>query len=116
SQVDLSTLRALLSVSRPSTCRLGNIAGTEMYCDGQQYPNSISYPDILILKLGSPIYFASSGYLRERIMRWIEEEETLQYLILDMGGVTSIDSDGIGMLVELHKHVERRGIKIKEAE
>ncbi|KAG6487619.1 hypothetical protein ZIOFF_056209 [Zingiber officinale] len=47
-----------------------------------------------------------------RIMRWIEEEETLQYLILDMSGVTSIDSDGIGMLVELHKHVERRGIKV----
>ncbi|KAG6525500.1 hypothetical protein ZIOFF_015456 [Zingiber officinale] len=110
--VGLSTLRTLLYVARPSTCRLGNIAGTEMYCDGQQYPNSISYPDILILKLGSPIYFASSGYLRERIMRWIEEEETMQYLILDMGGVTSIDSDGIGMLVELHKHVERRGIKI----
>ncbi|WOL00353.1 putative sulfate transporter 3.5 isoform X2 [Canna indica] len=121
SSVGLSILRALLYVARPTTCKLGNIAGTEMYCDVQQYPNSIFSPDILILQLGSPVYYASAGYLKERIMKWIEEEETiarksteehLRYLVLDMSGVTSIDNTGISMLLEVHRYAERRGIKI----
>ncbi|THU59103.1 hypothetical protein C4D60_Mb03t21470 [Musa balbisiana] len=118
--VGLSILRALLYVARPTTCKLGNIKGTEAYCDVEQYPDSVLFPNILILKLGSPIYYASTGYLRERILRWIEEEDAiarkgevnLQYLILDMSGVTSIDNTGISMLAEVHRYVDRRGIKI----
>ncbi|XP_009387872.2 probable sulfate transporter 3.5 isoform X3 [Musa acuminata AAA Group] len=118
--VGLSILRALLYVARPTTCKLGNIKGTEAYCDVEQYPDSVRFPNILILKLGSPIYYASTGYLRERILRWIEEEDAiarkgevnLQYLILDMSGVTSIDNTGISMLAEVHRYVDRRGIKI----
>ncbi|URD73890.1 STAS domain, partial [Musa troglodytarum] len=118
--VGLSILRALLYVARPTTCKLGNIKGTEAYCDVEQYPDSVLFPNILILKLGSPIYYASAGYLKERILRWIEEEDAiarkgevnLQYLILDMSGVTSIDNTGISMLAEIHRYVDRRGIKI----
>ncbi|KAK8930955.1 putative sulfate transporter 3.5 [Platanthera zijinensis] len=62
----LSIIRALLYVARPMTCKLGNLPGTDLYRDIQQYPNSKSIPGILILQLGSPIYFANAGYLRER--------------------------------------------------
>ncbi|URE06915.1 STAS domain, partial [Musa troglodytarum] len=90
--VCLAVVRSLLYIARPSTCKLGGIEGTEMYCDVEQYPNSYVHPDILILNLGSPIYYANAGYLKERILRWVEEEENtkkkdadLQYVILDMG-------------------------------
>lgn len=38
--------------------------------------------------------------------------QDLQHLILDLGGVTSIDNTGIGMLVEIHKSLDRKGIRI----
>uniref|UniRef100_A0ACD5VQC0 Uncharacterized protein n=1 Tax=Avena sativa TaxID=4498 RepID=A0ACD5VQC0_AVESA len=118
--VGLSVLRALLYVARPATFKLGSIAGTEIFRDVKQYPNAKSVPNILILQMGSPIYFVNAGYLRERILRWIEDEENickahgqdLQYLILDLGGVTSVDNTGIGMLVEIHKSLDRKGIRI----
>ncbi|KAG1346259.1 putative Sulfate transporter 3.1 [Cocos nucifera] len=120
SSVGLSILRALLYVARPNTCKLGNLTGTAVYRDIEQYPSSSSLPDILILQLGSPIYFANAGYLRERILRWVEDEESiikkdgedLLYVILDIGGVTSIDNTGIGMLKEIYRILGRRKIKM----
>jgi sulfate transporter 3 len=62
----LSVVRALLYVARPATCKLGNIAGSETFRDVKQYPQAKSIPGILVLQLGSPIYFVNAGYLRER--------------------------------------------------
>ncbi|CAM0882439.1 unnamed protein product [Alopecurus aequalis] len=120
--VGLSVLRALLYVARPATCKLGSIAGTEIFRDVKQYPHAKSVPNILILELGSPIYFVNAGYLRERILRWVEDEENickehgqdLQYLVLDLCGVTSIDNTGIGMLAEVHKSMDRKGIRVSQ--
>ncbi|KAK1282557.1 putative sulfate transporter 3.5 [Acorus calamus] len=108
--VGLSILRALLYVARPSTFKLGNIPNTTLYRDMEQYPYSTSVNGILILQLG--------------ISRWVEEEENtsnkgdgdLQYLILDMGGVTSIDAAGIGMLEEVLKDLEGEASSLKVEE
>ncbi|KAG6536918.1 hypothetical protein ZIOFF_001996 [Zingiber officinale] len=117
--VMLSILRALLYVARPTSCKLGNIAGTELYRDVMLYPNSKLLSETLIIELGSPIYFAAAGYLKERILRWVEEEENiankdehLKHVILDMGGVTAIDNTGIGMLFDVHRNLQKKEIKI----
>ncbi|KAK9149482.1 hypothetical protein Scep_008239 [Stephania cephalantha] len=114
--VGLSILRALLYVARPSICKLGNIPNTKFYRDMHQYPCATRVKDVLILQLGSPLYFSNSSYIRERIFRWIEEEQGNQhevhYLVLDMGGSTNIDTSGIEMFTELKKMVEKRGVKI----
>ncbi|CAO2183051.1 unnamed protein product [Urochloa humidicola] len=118
--VGLSVIRALLHVARPNTCKLGSIAGGDVFRDVRHYPHARNIPNILILQLGSPIYFINAGYLRERILRWVEDEENackidgqdLQCVVLDLGGVSSIDNMGIGMLVEVHKSLDRRGIRV----
>ncbi|GJN17857.1 hypothetical protein PR202_gb04960 [Eleusine coracana subsp. coracana] len=127
--VGLSVVRALLHVARPITCKLGSIAGSDIFRDVRHYPHARNIPGVLVLQLGSPIYFVNAGYLRERILRWVEDEENackidghdLQYVVFDLGGttkfllilrVTSMDNTGIGMLVEVHKGLERKGIRI----
>ncbi|KAJ3671075.1 hypothetical protein LUZ60_008501 [Juncus effusus] len=118
--VVLGIIRALLYVARPITCKMGNINGGEIYCDITQYPDAYPPHNMLILQVGSPIYYANADYLRERIARWVEDEEKaanangedLLYVIINIGGVTSIDNTGIGMLQEVHKYLERKGIKM----
>ncbi|KAG0492145.1 hypothetical protein HPP92_005543 [Vanilla planifolia] len=119
SSVALSVLRSLLHVARPATHKLGNVAGTELYRDVEQYPDSTTIPGVLILQLGSPIYFASASYLKERISRWAEEEENctkeeghdLQLILFEMSGVAAIDNSGIGMLFEVHRMLSKRNIR-----
>ncbi|KAL8100770.1 hypothetical protein AgCh_032862 [Apium graveolens] len=119
--VMLSVLRVLLFVTRPKTVVLGNIPDSRIYRSVDQYPNANNVPGILILEIDAPIYFTNSNYLRERITRWIDEEEdrikssgesTLQYVILDMGAVGNIDTSGISMFEETKKTLDRRGLKL----
>ncbi|XVE73080.1 hypothetical protein DITRI_Ditri11bG0089100 [Diplodiscus trichospermus] len=119
--VAISVVRLLLFVARPRTVVLGNIPDSTIYRNVEQYPNTNNVPGVLILEIDAPIYFANSSYLRERISRWIDEEEdklksagesSLQYVILDMNAVGNIDTSGISMLEEVKKTTDRRGLKL----
>lgn len=117
----VSILRVLLFIARPRTTMLGNIPNSMAYRRMDQYPGAQSTSGVLILGIDAPIYFANSNYLRERIVRWIDEEEerlrinektSLQYVILDMGAVTSIDTSGISMMKEMKKALEKRELQL----
>ncbi|XP_042450975.1 sulfate transporter 3.1-like [Zingiber officinale] len=116
--VSISLLRVLLFVARPRTTVLGNIPDSTAYRRVDQYPEAQNVPGVLILRIDSPVYFSNASYLRERISRWVDEETesskgetSLQYLILDLGAVGSIDTSGISMLEEVKKMTDRTGIK-----
>ncbi|XP_022979229.1 sulfate transporter 3.1-like [Cucurbita maxima] len=117
--ITISLLRVLLVTARPRTSVLGNIPNSTIYRSIDQYPTANRVPGALILQLEAPIYFANSNYVRERLSRWITDEEkrikssgltSLQYIILDVSGVSSIDSSGISMLEEVNKSTEKRGL------
>ncbi|OIW05001.1 hypothetical protein TanjilG_06413 [Lupinus angustifolius] len=119
--VVISVLRVLLFVARPRTFVLGNIPNSGVYRNVEQYPNANHVPGILILEIDAPIYFANASYLRERILRWIDEEEdnikatgktSLHYVIMDMTAVGNIDASGISMLEEIKKIIDRRGLQL----
>ncbi|KAK1399088.1 Sulfate transporter 3.1 [Heracleum sosnowskyi] len=117
----LSVLRLLFLVTRPKTLVLGKIPESKIYRSIDQYPNADNVDGILILKIDAPIFFANSSYLRERILRRINEEEDklkssgksgLKYVILDMGGVADIDTSGTSMLEEVKATTDKRGLKL----
>ncbi|KAJ4767787.1 sulfate transporter 1 [Rhynchospora pubera] len=119
--VTISILRVLLFIARPRTTVLGNIPNSLVYRRVDQYPIAQSIPGIFILHIDAPIYFANASYLRERISRGIDDEEdalktkgrtNLQYVILDLGAVGSIDTSGISMLEDLKKNLDRRGLQL----
>ena len=65
--VAISVLRVLLFVARPRTTVLGNVPDTNVYRRMDQYTTARAVPGVLVLRVDSPIYFANSGNLRERI-------------------------------------------------
>ncbi|KAG2543315.1 hypothetical protein PVAP13_9NG738700 [Panicum virgatum] len=118
--VSISILRVLLFIARPRTTMLGNVPNTMIYRRMDQYTTAQTVPGVLVLRIDAPIYFTNASYLRERILRWIDEEEErtqgkgemgVQYVVLDMA-VGSIDTSGTSMLDELKKTLERRGMQI----
>ncbi|XP_042391282.1 sulfate transporter 3.1-like [Zingiber officinale] len=119
--VVISLLRVLLFVARPRTTSLGNLPNSSTYRRMDQYSMAQGVPGVLILRVDAPMYFANASYLRERISRWINEEEeklkcngetSLHYVILDLGAVGSIDIGGIELLEELKKNLERRELQL----
>nr|XP_007135701.1 hypothetical protein PHAVU_010G151000g [Phaseolus vulgaris]ESW07695.1 hypothetical protein PHAVU_010G151000g [Phaseolus vulgaris] len=119
--VGISVFKILLNVSRPNTLVLGNIPGTPIFHNLNQYREALRIPSFLILAVESPIYFANSTYLQERILRWVREEEervkandesALKCIILDMTAVTAIDTSGIDTLCELRKVLDKRSLQL----
>ncbi|KAI3727220.1 hypothetical protein L1987_67031 [Smallanthus sonchifolius] len=119
--VGVSVFKILLHVTRPNTCVLGNIPGTQIYQNVSRYREAKRVPYFVILGIESPIYFANSTYLQERILRWIREEEewlavnnvsSLKCVIIDMTAVTGIDTSGLAMVKELKKMLEKRSLQL----
>lgn len=114
--VGLGLLRGLLYVARPATCKLGKLPDSCLYRDVEQYPAS-TYPGIIVVQLGSPVYFSNALYVKERIMRYVKSEQSssgdiVEHIILDLSGVTSIDTTAIEGLLETNKILQTNGIKM----
>ncbi|KAL9399398.1 hypothetical protein Peur_008359 [Populus x canadensis] len=115
--VALALLRALLYVARPAACKLGKLPDSTLYRDTEQYAEASGPPGILAIQLGSPIYYANGNYIRERILRWIRNDEgngkAVKHVLLDLTGVTSIDTTGIETLAEVLRILQVKHIKMK---
>ncbi|KAI9161513.1 hypothetical protein LWI28_018151 [Acer negundo] len=119
--VGVSVFKILLHVTRPNTLVLGNIPGTHIFQSLNRYREASRISSFLVLSIESPIYFANSTYLQERILRFIREEEewikanngsVLKCIILDMTAVTAIDTSGIDMVRELRKILDKRSLQL----
>lgn len=119
--VSLSFAKVLLQVTRPRTALLGKLPRTSVYRSLQQYPEATKVPGILMVRVDSAIYFSNSNYIKERILRWLadEEEEPQEYaqpkihhLIVEMSTVTDIDTSGIHALEELYRSLKKKDIQL----
>ncbi|XP_052194786.1 sulfate transporter 1.2-like [Diospyros lotus] len=119
--VAISFAKVLLQVTRPRTAILGKLPRTRVYRNIQQYPEATKVPGILVVRVDSAIYFSNSNYVKERILRWLVDEEEqlkpknqprIQFLIVEMSPVTDIDTSGIHALEELHRSLQKKDVQL----
>ncbi|XVF15141.1 hypothetical protein REPUB_Repub09cG0124000 [Reevesia pubescens] len=119
--VTISFAKIILISIRPGTETLGRLPGTDMFGDVSQYPMAVRTPGVLIMRLKSALLcFANANFVRERIMKWVIEEEdskgnaekTIQLVILDISNLMDIDTSGIASLEELYKNLDSNGMKL----
>ncbi|KAL5703906.1 Solute carrier 26 [Ranunculus cassubicifolius] len=119
--VAISFAKILLQVTRPRTAVLGKLPLTTIYRNIEQYPDAAKVPGILIVRVDSAIYFSNSNYIKERILRWLTDEDDhlkakdlprIDFLIVEMSPVTDIDTSGIHALEELYRSLKKRDIEL----
>ncbi|CAM8953398.1 unnamed protein product [Rhodiola kirilowii] len=119
--VGISLFKILMQVTRPKTSLLGNLPGSDIYRNLEQYKEARSVPGFLILSIEAPINFANTTYLNERILRWIEEVEakidaknhqSIQYVVLELSAVNAIDTSGVTLFKELKRSLDVKGAKL----
>ncbi|EOX92174.1 hypothetical protein QUC31_003499 [Theobroma cacao] len=120
--VTISFAKIILISIRPGTETLGRLPGSDMFGDVNQYPMAVKTPGVLTMRLKSALLcFANANFVRERIIKWVVEEEkdskgnaekTIQLVILDISNLMDIDTSGIASLEELHKNLDSNGMKL----
>ncbi|XP_026432911.1 sulfate transporter 1.3-like isoform X1 [Papaver somniferum] len=117
----ISVLKILLQVTRPRTALLGKIPRTTIYRSVEEYPDAYKVPGVLIVRVDSAIYFPNSNYVKERILRWLVDEEEhltakglpqIRHLIVDMSYVTDIDTTGINELELLFRTLQSQDVQL----
>ncbi|KAK1441625.1 hypothetical protein QVD17_07667 [Tagetes erecta] len=119
--VVISFAKILLQVTRPRTAILGKIPMSGVYRNIEQYPEASKIPGVLIVRVDSAVYFSNSNYIKERILRWLTEEEEedddlkatkIHFLIVELSPVTDIDTSGIHAFEELYRSLRKRDVQL----
>ncbi|KAG8377336.1 hypothetical protein BUALT_Bualt08G0022600 [Buddleja alternifolia] len=119
--VAISFAKIILNSIKPRTEVLGRLPGTNIFCNIVQYPMATKLSGILVVRINSgTLCFANANFIRERIMKWVTDENDmeesakrgLRVLILDFTNVMNIDTSGIHAVEELHKKLISQGIEL----
>lgn len=110
--ITLSLLWLVWRASNPAIPVLGRLTGSKVYHDVSNYPDSKTYPGLVIIRFDGPLYFATASSLRDRIRELtIDVDPPVKAVILDMESCDIIDLEGSEELEDVVKELKESGIE-----
>ncbi len=86
---------------------LGRERGTQVFRELDEHPGDESVPGIAVLRLDSGLFFATAEALEERVREFVEADgDRPVALVLDLGGVNFVDSQGAEKLTQIQRLIE----------
>lgn len=120
--VGVSLLLVIYESAYPHTAVLGRLPGTTVYRNVKQYPEAERYEGVVMVRIDAPIYFANTQNVRERIEKYhavaeaeLEERGNahgVQYIILELGPVSHVDSSALHILNDMLHSYQEQGIQL----
>ena len=103
-------------VTSPPIPVLGREPGTQVFRDLDEHPADETFQGIVVLRLDSGLFFATSQALDDRVRTLADRDPgALRAVVLDFEAVTFIDSQGAEQLAEIHRLVESYGASLRLA-
>ncbi|KAI7843851.1 hypothetical protein COHA_002402 [Chlorella ohadii] len=107
--VGVSLLVVIYRTAFPRITTLGRLPGTSIYRSTKQYPEAEPQPNVLILRIDSPIWFANVESVKEFVRTSITRQskaaaeggDRVRAVVLDLSPVTDVDATGIHFLDDL---------------
>jgi anti-anti-sigma factor len=92
---------------------LGREPGTNVYRELDEHPGDETVPEIVVLRLDSGLFFATTEALDARIRHVIAgSKPSVQAIVLNLEGVDFVDSQGAAKLAELHDVAQAEGVTL----
>lgn len=98
----------------PHIAELGRIKGTHYFKNVDRFANSVEeFPNILIIRFDSQIYFGNQVYFKKAVNEMIENKgNNLEWLILNAEAITYIDYSASAMLKAYIIELKERNINL----
>jgi SulP family sulfate permease len=113
--VALSLVWLIYVATRPGIPLLGREPGTQVFRDLVENPADETFPGIVVLRVDSGLFFATTEALEERVRALAEGDGGVRAVILDLEGVNFVDSQGAAKLTELRELAEAQGFELRLA-
>jgi anti-anti-sigma factor len=109
--VALSLLMLIYRTSHPQGAVLGQLPGTEAYRDVRRHPEAITFPGLLIWRVGGDLFFASVGHLDEGVKAALAASHPpANHVLLDADSVNFIDTTGCDAALSAIQELQSQGI------
>jgi sulfate permease, SulP family len=110
--VVLSMVTLIYRTSHPHVAELGQLPGTEAYRNIQRHPEAITFPGLLIWRIGGDLFFASIGHMSAALKASLAAQPDVKRVLLDFTPVNFIDISAADELLSLIKELRNRGITV----
>jgi MFS superfamily sulfate permease-like transporter len=110
--VVLALLTLIYWTSHPQGAVLGQLPDTEAYRDVQHHPEAVTFPGLLIWRIGGALFFASIGHAGETLRAALDVRPDVKRVLLDFSQVNFIDVTASDGLLSLVKELKNRGIAL----
>lgn len=101
--------------SRPHMAVVGRVPGTEHFRNIDRHDVELA-TGLIALRIDESIYFANAQVLEDKIESLVAESTGTRAVLLIMSAVNQLDSTALGMLDELEKNLQAKGISLQFAE
>jgi len=111
--IALSLLVLIYLTSHLQGAVLGQLPGTEAYRDLRRHPEAVTFPGLLIWRVGGDLFFASVGQMRVSLNNSLAEiRPQVKHVLLDFSSVDFIDVSACDELLTLIKELQNQGVTI----
>ena len=86
-----------------------------MFRDLDEHPGDETFPGVVVLRLDSGLFFATSQALEDRVRALAQDGSPPRAVVLDFEGVNFIDSQGAEQLTAILELVESDGATLRLA-
>ena len=81
---------------------------------GHEFPESETYPGLLVLRFDSGLFFASSDALEDRLRELaLQADPPLHTIVLSFEGINFIDSQGSYLITQLVERLPDHGVELR---
>jgi len=109
--VAISLLMLIYVTSHPQGAVLGQLPGEEAYRDIRRHPEAITFPGLLIWRIGGELFFASIGHLDAGLKAAVvASRPAAKHVLLDADSVDFIDTSACDALLNSIKELQSQGI------
>lgn len=98
--------------ARPHTAELGRVPGTGTYRNLARYTGLLTDPQVAVIRVDGPLYFANAQQLEDRLLALAEERDGLRAIVLDASAIGDSDADGARTVAELHQRLEDQDVAL----
>jgi MFS superfamily sulfate permease-like transporter len=109
--VVIALLMLIYLASHPQDAVLGQLPGTEAYRDVDRHPEALTFPGLLIWRMGGDMFFASIGHFNEGLRAALAASRPpAKHVLLDAGSVNFIDTSACDALLNIIRESQGQGI------
>jgi SulP family sulfate permease len=111
--VVVSLLLLIYRTSHPQGAVLGQLPGGEAYRDVERRPEAVTFPGLLIWRVGGNMFFASIGHLLDQLRAALANSRPrAKHAILDFSSVDIVDTSACDELLRMILELRDQGVTV----